>query len=1145
MRKFIVVGVGGSGGATVRYLMDQLSADLRTRGIEQLPAAWQFLQVDVNPRPDSSGGLDSIRDLGGRYVPVSASANTLEVVRRQLESRLETAGHLSGLLGWAPEPRAQANNVAVTEGAGQYRAVGRMLTLTRLDRIQSELQSAWQSLQQPTAWESLPQQMEEQRPFSSSATVVPIVIGSMAGGSGASMFLDVCRVMGRVGGLQRTNLGVFLFTPDVFHALPPAYRVGIDGNAMATLAELIASQTRAGDDADNQLMTALGLAPESDDQRAFGRVFPIGASIGGDGAKFGDSPEDVFRGLGRAIAATMLSENATQQYLQTRFENQTPPNVTEKIIGWGAETSEMTWGSFGYSSLSLGRDRYAEYVAQRLARLAVDRLVDGYKREGSTLPPQEQLQRDVSAQWETLLRRLQLPVPGTRTSKWMRDLLGARAEGMARDALGQLVDGLQRAETGPRASDYLRIMTERLSGDQAAAASALEREAYGWTVRYATDLEGRLRDEVARVLAHPRQGLPYARKVLEGLTDQFRQLSKDLESAPSPSASPLRFSDTVTGLGHVDNTAEFRQQAAASVGEAAAADVRYRVAHLLSRVSRSVADDVLPALQRALVAAQTDLESAMRATGRQSGLAQLHTTSYGDWPAGETVPPRFEHAYNEVLLTTADGFPATFRAHVEAGAPDMAFADAVEAMVEQIVRGKWEDQGAARNEYPVLVSRVRWRSAAFPRDEVTDEPTPASTPDYSLAVRPSDLLERAAAYAARKDHHFAQFSNQTFEAYLNEPGLADSEQEHRRQRLRAKFSEAVHQAYPLVGVSDRMVEALHGSRLQVELTFSEVPLAPGTPAAKALEEELAHSERVQSQSVGRLTDAFTPQSSVNKIAIYGSYPKYFPLVFTSVLDQLKDRWAGSTEEGRRELWKWKRTRPLPAALAMSKAEQAAMVRGWYLGRALGLVTHPAMPSQAGPVQVYDVVRREWKAFPDPLLTAREQMTEGLSWLPSILEGHTLAVVQCSNDVAFSALQPYRALRQIHHRGSEPASGRSDGETLLADWLRDGAWPSGHPSEIDAIRTSGATPDDRAEALAGWLMVLQTYYEKRFVVPPDGPGVRAVPRLRVATVDDLLGAHMDGGLALMIREALVDLREMTTRALERARPTAGGGDVPQF
>ena len=52
---------------------------------------------------------------------------------------------------------------------------------------------------------------------------------------------------------------------------------------------------------------------------------------------------------------------------------------------------------------------------------------------------------------------------------------------------------------------------------------------------------------------------------------------------------------------------------------------------------------------------------------RQAGIALLRSTAYRDWPEdSDVVPPRFDHAENEVLLTTSAEFPAKFREHVAA-----------------------------------------------------------------------------------------------------------------------------------------------------------------------------------------------------------------------------------------------------------------------------------------------------------------------------------------------------------------------------------------------------------------------------------------------------------------------------------------------
>ena len=53
MRRFLVVGCGGSGGATLAFIMDQLRSELHSAGIEKLLGGWQFVQIDVPSAPET------------------------------------------------------------------------------------------------------------------------------------------------------------------------------------------------------------------------------------------------------------------------------------------------------------------------------------------------------------------------------------------------------------------------------------------------------------------------------------------------------------------------------------------------------------------------------------------------------------------------------------------------------------------------------------------------------------------------------------------------------------------------------------------------------------------------------------------------------------------------------------------------------------------------------------------------------------------------------------------------------------------------------------------------------------------------------------------------------------------------------------
>ncbi|MCD2116719.1 tubulin-like doman-containing protein [Rhodococcus pyridinivorans] len=82
MRRFLIVGCGGSGAVTLAYMMDQLRSDLAAAGIDKIPGGWQFVSVDVPTAPEAGpDGLGNVRDQGGA---------TSAVGRRAIRTRSST-----------------------------------------------------------------------------------------------------------------------------------------------------------------------------------------------------------------------------------------------------------------------------------------------------------------------------------------------------------------------------------------------------------------------------------------------------------------------------------------------------------------------------------------------------------------------------------------------------------------------------------------------------------------------------------------------------------------------------------------------------------------------------------------------------------------------------------------------------------------------------------------------------------------------------------------------------------------------------------------------------------------------------------------------------------------------------------------------
>ena len=97
----------------------------------------------------------------------------------------------------------------------------------------------------------------------------------MAGGSGASMALDVCRLLTQVNGVNPKLICVFMVSADIFDSLPPADRAGVRANALAMLGEIVASQAGAARRHDVALLGGPGL------QRRRRRADPVRPGVPG------------------------------------------------------------------------------------------------------------------------------------------------------------------------------------------------------------------------------------------------------------------------------------------------------------------------------------------------------------------------------------------------------------------------------------------------------------------------------------------------------------------------------------------------------------------------------------------------------------------------------------------------------------------------------------------------------------------------------------------------------------------------------------------------------------------------------------------------------------------------------------------------
>lgn len=1086
MRRFLIVGCGGSGGRTVRLLIDQLRADLRARGISALPDAWQFVHIDVPVDPDKGPSpLGSIRDLGGHYVSFSSPSNTYLATASAVEAQLANKGNnFAPLMGWAPRDRETANGIPVNNGAGQYRAVGRMLTLPRLASLHGTLVTAQARAVAPEAWGQIP--LKEQ----TSNVIIPIVVGSMAGGSGASMFLDVCRVLAALPGVKPQNIGCFLYTADVFAELPSGLRANVEGNAMGAMPEILGAITRLSEPFDRETYQRLGL-PFTSGNPPFGRVFPIGRRIGGDGAYFGDGSADgVYRGIARALAGTMLSEAATSQYVDFMLGNPQPLDSMTNKFGWRADRRALPFGSLGFASLSLGRDRYLDYAAQRLARTCSDHLVDGHLNPTSQLPGNDQLRMLMDNQWGASLNAMGLPLPGQPVADWFQTVAFPRAhwEAAARDAATPAFQMIGNSGSAP-AAQWISAVTSSVAALRDQARYQLQHAAYGWAEHWAFQLEEAAKAEFLRVVGE--FGLPYGRELMSRVRMLADQAIAELAQAglTADGVDPVALDHAVAqqaqslGKKMVDISHPMGQMVTRSIQGSMENLLRREGARVGAGVLRAFVVDVLGALEMSANEALRTLEVERAKESGGAGLAQLSSAIYADWPdESDRVPLRFNHAENEILLTAADDFPAQFRSDVVASAGNgMNYQQGLGKLRSEAIAGRWETTGSKVCQ-EVLRQVSHWRAGVLPNRSSDGTPTPESKPVYQLRLASADLLDRGTQRLAAVGDVFATFAGMSISQYLDDPAVTAVDRQQRHEGFARKLVETMEKARPVVGVDIPMAKRLHNAEIRYVYSFSEIPLEGVHPVAEQVGRMLAGNPDLEITSQDNFSRALAgAQSQAGKVNVFGSYQKVSPMCYTSLLEPINARWASSPTSAQRDLWQWKRTRPLYAALGMSAEEAQTIVAGWYLGRLVGLVRQDAY----GAAEV--ATPRGWLRFGELLSSEETSIRTPHDVLPGILMSHAWAFVRCVGDADLAPLAPYEAVRLLVDGAESNEQSRPDATLNGTKLLRAAFY--GRPLKLGDVEISGdplsplltgvpegATPAEtakaRVEAVVAWIESLR-------------------------------------------------------------------------
>lgn len=998
LQPFLFIGVGGSGGDTLRFLHQELSHRLQRAGIKEMPSGWQFLHIDTRVSEEYADGLP--HNPNSDYVGL-ASRN---VSYRRLVTAVNDrpSAVRAAFVGWRPDP--DRVHVAIEEGAGQYRAIGRAVAIHRMQQINNALALAAQRVEQADAMASLDDvaaAMLGERPGGAPPTPAVVVFSSLAGGTGSGIFLDVCDLLR---GLDRTwtdNSVAMLYAPDVFRELRDDLRKGVQANALATVSEMLAGHWLA-DPGPDPVHVAAGAVFQDMRRSGPAHSFLVGMSNGQ--LTFHDQ-RDVFAVVARSVAAWATSPAIQQQFSSYVQSNWQQGADRADPLGLVGSSLDMPFSALGYASVALGRDLFRRYSAQCVARATADRLLHGPTGR----------QNDVD---EAVLRR--------------KREFGRAARGLVDAEHKSLFDRLNPSRTQSLQAERNEVLK---------AVGAQPREVNDWARMLGSSIDNRAEGFVERqrkilwqyaeAWTQEVQGLLLkeirASFVADGIVVTHllvRSLIEDIRDVEVPGTFDMSIQDA-------QRANEFTAEIAKALGpqppkglfggrklfgpdnERVAAGLRWGVEAAMGRRFDAVvrelcaelltdfADNLLERLSEKLANAVHQLRED--ATPGADGTPALTS----QWPQGPgyAVPIALRPSRTRFLVDPMDDYPRVFTDLLCESTGEKLPGDAITAAVRAVMESDW---GTDENVIRLLEQTASWQPAAV-RDW-SGRRKVEQTASFSIRTSADDLRGRCDAWVWDARGFSVYLRHTLTDAFGAEQ--PDIVQQERLRRFLTGLDQAIAASAPLVRLDNGYTSRhLDPSVAAYRPLISPIPLKPGSQAYEQTKNLLMRTLRLDE---GRVAAQFSTKGPSDvELTSFLSSPCH-PIAFSSLTEPIQGDWQTKRgEPSKREGFaRWRRARPLPRAVPLPFDERRALVRGLLLAHAVktdiridaaGEQLHMANP-----------------LTPDltfKILTELPDIADAFDTLAALLESMPLVLIEHLDRVPIS-LRSYQELLALDARKDE-------------------------------------------------------------------------------------------------------------------------------
>jgi len=1084
---YLFIGVGGTGGKTVGMIHYHLRETLKRLGIgDEPPQGWQFLHIDVAANVDVRGVNATLHyDLPATsYVPLTNTQSTYVGLDDTI-SRSLTATGLERYLAWEswrPTPATGVPVANVAFGAGQYRTVGRVAAQAGLGVIAKAIQGALDRITAPEVQGELDEieRLLGPRPAPDLPKPAVVIIGSVAGGSGSGMLLDVCDVVRGLGGPAPDAV---VFTPEVFSLPDGSMSPGIAPNTFMAVCELanamwtVTSQhPTIGRD---RLFDRAGVKrPSPADRGGPAGVYLVGRSSAGVTLQDAD---EVYAVVARSFAELALSRSLSDSLRAYGSANAAARATgTPDHLGLNTQPSSDlgTFGALGFGRVTLGREFFERYAAQRLLRLLALRLLDQhltrhFKGDGKT--DEQVLVEAVADAWPGFLAATGLSEAGTDHDDVTEALdPGKKLAGRLSTIQTQVATAIV-AKADPRG----RVQVPEARAEAALAVTKHCSTVEDDTLRTVTDraLRSAVDDwskTVSDSLRHAvlvsvaAQGFPVTKRLLDKLAAEVRQAATELsgrELAHQQEIADKRLAVVRSGKAGEERVVKVGDALLETIAVQARMTLEahahaWALEHIAKVLEDARVNLVLP-WRRAV----EEADALLRGQARPSeGVRPLEL-----WPGDVGVPTHLLPSRVEFTLDDLDAFPAMFVDLIALSSGDGYDPDegegatnAVRQVVDQILKAERLRLDDATRLRPAVYEPV-WVPADGRR--LTPKTTAAVRCHFSI----KDLEARVHSWLHDETKLIGRHLHETWRGYLEDETVGQSVRDARHDRLVAQFGAALQVSRPLVRLSGPMVQEVHAvnvGNVPISLIVSELNV-PGhlTELQRRLRDAAALAYGPLAQV--RFTD--NPASAAMALSTFST--PYHAVEIESIMRPVTSQYTALGQQT--DFWMLRRARPLSEWVPLSPDALQALFTGWFTARCLGRarVVGEYPPRHEVYVPAAGARTAGWVRLRSPGVRQVTELNQ-VGILPELLAMTFLDAAQ------INSLQPLAPFQELIRLGS--LVGSRTNPDPIRQWVSTGAGVvdaalSYFPDPLD-------TPEQRAGALRAQCDSLDAFYESE--VTPD-------------------------------------------------------------